>query len=83
MLVETMKKEISEKAAEQFNTICLSLKTDQDRLSEIEVCMKNLQLMEKKLNTTYAEMLKLRTLEDGVFQAHCFIERTLPMMIHH
>ena len=67
MLVETMKQEISLKSAEQFTTICLSLKTDQDRLSEIEVCMKNLLLMEKKLNTTYAEMLKLRTLEDGVF----------------
>ena len=39
--------------------------------------------MEKKLDRTYMEMIKLKSLEDSVFQAHCFIERALPMMIHH
>ena len=29
------------------------------------------------------EILSLRQLEDDVFQAHCFIERSLPMLIHH
>ena len=83
MLVETMKDEITVKANKQFEAICSTLQVDTDRILEVEEKIKVQKKMSKKLELIGNEVTKLKTLEDGVFQAHCFIERTLPMMIHH
>ena len=78
-----MKEEISVKASEQFKEICATLRVDSDRIIEVEESFKEQRELIKKINMLSNEVTKLKTLEDGVFQSHCFIERTLPMMIHH
>ena len=83
ILIEKMKDEISMKSTEQFNEICTSLKVDSFRIRDVEEKLKTQKDFEKKLDFISNEVTKLKTLEDGVFQSHCFIERALPMLIHH
>ena len=83
MAIKLMKEDIQTKTSEQFDTICNTLKVDTERLIQLETKTASLRTFEKKLEHMSNEVTKLRHLEDGVFQAHCFIERTLPMMIHH
>lgn len=78
-----MKEEITEKSKEQFEEICATLKVDSERILMAEEKLKKQMEFEKKVDMLGNEVIKLRQLEDGIFQSHCFIERTLPMMIHH
>lgn len=45
--------------------------------------MQTLHEINKKTDTINVEVKKLRHLEDDLFQVNCFIERILPIQIHH
>ena len=83
LLVESMKAEVDQKSTDHFNSICESLKVDSDRLLEIEGSLKMLDELKLKFGYLGIEVGKLRHLDDAVFQVNCFIERTLPVMMHH
>ena len=83
LLVEKMKEEVDTKSTEHFNSICETLKVDSNRLVEIEHSLKQLDDLKLKFGYLGIEVGKLRHLDDGVFQINCFIERTLPVLMHH
>ena len=78
-----MKKEIDLKTTAQHKIICETLKLDTERLRDIELKMETLTEINKKTDIINTEVKKLRHLEDDVFQTNCFLERVLPMQIHH
>ena len=83
LIVRTMKSEIVKKTEEQFTTICTTLKIDTDRLTDLERSNVTLDKMVRKVELVEMEVQKLRHIDEEMFQANCFIERVLPIQIHH
>lgn len=81
--IEAYNAEIKKKMSEQFEQILENLQLDSQRLLMIETELKITKELDKRQTASEHDIIKLKKLEDQMFQAHCFLERTLPMFVHH
>ena len=78
-----MKKEITQKTQQQHETIIQSIKLDNDRVEKIEVELKQIAEVKKKIHSLNYELGNLTPLKDEMLQLNCFVERILPIQVHH